>query len=152
MALVESCPIPTVLPNDYVLMINRVGSGYGYLRTENIEKLIKVSLEAEYSSNYPNMTRLELEQLIKENIGTEPKTVKKYLDCIQIFILSKTKARQVPYYKWNISGLYESLVSERERIKRASILTYQNLQQKYNKRQRCKSCRKYLKDGKCLCK
>ena len=152
MALVESCPIPTVRPDDYTLLINRVGSGLGYLRSDNIEKLIKVSIEAEYLNCYPNLTKLQLEKLIKENIGTEPKTIKKYVECIKLFIQSKTNQKVISYYSWNIAGLYDSLVLERDRIKRCSVLSYQARQEKYNKRQRCKSCRKYLKDGKCLCK
>ena len=118
----------------------------------DLDKLILFEYQAQFSPGYPNrLTRGTIEKLISQIIGSDQKTINRYLDCIERFIKSKTHNHSINYYQWDLTGLYETCLAKKEELKKDRLVKLELQKSKENARQRCKTCRNYLRqNGSCV--
>jgi len=98
-----------------IILLDHVGSlsfAGSFPRKDVLEKLHSISIEFESWPEYPKFKRNHLEAILKKIIGyKDPRTFKKYIDCIKTFVETKTSKQIIFYGDYDISG-FKKIVEE----------------------------------------
>lgn len=103
---------------------HHVGSlsfGGSFPRIDVLYRLHDISIELESWPEYPNFKRNHLEAILRKIIGyKDPRTFRKYLDCIVTFVETKNNGRIVFFGDYDVGGFRKAVEEALSRTEKRS--------------------------------
>ena len=117
-----------------------------------LDKLEKIVYKLIEYGSWPSFTQSSIEEEIKNIVGFDEKTIRKYLKIIYFYILTERQFKPNYYTRWDLSGILVAIKTEKQSQEILRNTKQIISKDRINSRQKCKKCRLNIRaDGSCRC-